>query len=157
VKNFMHPEKHTMATISPYPDEIRPFMEWTMKNVKRFLWAEGHCYSEKYWLGGISDTGYEHNDGHFGILDFKSAKAAYPEHFWQMGGYHIQISETGIFDSEGNQLLVPPGSLSRFDKYGVWPFGGNNITEPQWYENPALAREVFLAALLIYKATPQNN
>ena len=36
---------------------IRPFIDWTFQNVKRFLWSEAHCYSEKMWTGGISDVG----------------------------------------------------------------------------------------------------
>ena len=50
----------------PY-DETEPtigaFIKWAKANVDKFLWSEGHCYSEKYWIGGIGDGGYMTKDG----------------------------------------------------------------------------------------------
>jgi hypothetical protein len=137
-----------------YPDEIIPFAKWTRENVKRFLWSEGHCYSEKHWLGGISDAGYETKDGKYGILDFKSSKEAYMDQFWQCAGYAIQIEENGILDADGNQVL-DTGQFCSFDEVCVFPFGGEK-PRPYFHEDMAGSKEAFLAELLIYKKLPQE-
>ena len=51
VKNTM---EDRMAT---YPDQIMPFITWCNENVEKFLWSELHCFSDKLWVGGISDCG----------------------------------------------------------------------------------------------------
>jgi len=107
-----------------YDPKINPFIEWARKNVKKYLWSEVHCYSEKNWIGGISDVGIELNDGRVGIFDFKSAKEAYDSHFFQIAGYDIQISENGGFDAEGNKTFTLPKPL---EFYAVIPFGAENI------------------------------
>jgi hypothetical protein len=135
-----------------FAPEIQPLIDWSSENVRRFLWSEGHCYSEKHWLGGISDAGYETKDGKYGILDFKSSKEAYMDQFWQCAGYAIQIEENGILDADGNQVLEVGYS---FDEVCVFPFGGE---KPQPYFNCDMAgsKEAFLAELLIYNKLPQE-
>jgi hypothetical protein len=134
-----------------YLPQIQNFIHWSRQNIKRYLWSEGHSYSEKHWIGGISDAGYETLDGKFGILDFKSSKEAYMSHFWQCGGYDLAISESGVLDKDGNKLLTLPQPIS---EYAVFPFGAG-AKEPSIYHSPQTAREVFLAALTIHKATPE--
>lgn len=130
-----------------YDNRIQPFIKWTMLNVKRFLWSELHCYSEKMWVGGISDTGYEKNDGTYGIMDFKSSKEAYLGQFWQCAGYHLQIEENGGFDAKGNRVfeLVKP-----ITEYAIFPFGMENPT-PQFNVDIAGCQEAFKAELLLYR------
>lgn len=118
---------HMNNTDAPFPDnfdkKIQPFIEWTKKNVKRFLWSEGHCYSRDLWLGGISDCGFEDKDGKIAILDFKSSKDVYLSQFWQCVGYAIQIEENGVLTSEGESVL----KLDRpIDYVAVLPFGMEN-------------------------------
>ena len=135
-----------------YDPQITPFIDWSRDNVKYFLWSEGHCYSEKHWLGGISDTGYEKHDGTFGVLDFKSSKEAYIGQFWQCSGYDIQISENGVFDADGNLIytLEKP-----FKEYCIFPFGAEKPA-PQFNFDMAGSKEAFLAELCIYKKLPQD-
>lgn len=85
-------------------DEIKDFILWAKGNVKEFCFAEGHCYSETHYIGGIVDFGFIDNYSRFALADIKSSKEAYLSHFLQTAGYDIQISEnTGIFDANGNK------------------------------------------------------
>ncbi len=136
-----------------FSDQIIPFIKWSDDNVKRFLWSEGHCYSEKHWIGGICDVGYERNDGGFGIGDFKSTKDAYIDQFWQCAGYDIAISENGVFDADGNQMGMMRGKP--FSEYMVFPFGAEK-PEPKFYYDQTGGREAFIAMLLIYRKMPQE-
>ncbi len=142
----------TMSELPVYDDAIRPFITWASKNVKRFLWSEGHCYSEKHWLGGISDAGYETQQGKFGVLDFKSSKEAYMDQFWQCAGYAIQIEENGILDANGNQVLEIGFN---FDEVCVFPFGGDE-PRPYFHVDMQGAKECFLSELFIYQHLPKD-
>ncbi len=82
--------------------QVRLYTEWACQNVKRFLFTEGHCYSEKHWIGGICDAGYERLDGRFELGDHKSSREAYVSQFFQIAGYDIEISENGVLDANGN-------------------------------------------------------
>lgn len=128
--------------------KIKPFIEWSMKNVKRFLWSELHMYSEVLWTGGISDVGYEKHDGTIGILDFKSSKDAYTDQFIQVAGYDFQVSENGGFDAEGNKIFDLNGRT--VTEYAVLPFG---MYEPRVLERKDVEalREGFKACLVLHK------
>jgi hypothetical protein len=134
-----------------WPDEIKPFVQWTSDNGAWFIWTEGHCYSEKYWLGGISDCGVILGDSRRGILDFKSSREAYTEQFWQCAGYAIQIEENGILDPQGNQILPPQ---KPFDFVAVLPFGAKK-PEVHMDTNVQYAKKGFLAEFELYKLLPR--
>ncbi len=151
-ETFINDEmRHGPLSYKAYPEQIHSFINWSRENVKRWLWSEGHCYSERHWLGGISDAGYEKRDGRLGILDFKSSREAYVSQFWQCAGYQIQICENGILDADGNMLLMPLDGIS---EYCIFAFGGVK-PQPYFFFDPAGAQEAFLAALTIYKKLPQ--
>lgn len=133
-------------------ESISPFMDWAVANVKRFLWSEGHCYSARHWIGGISDVGYETKDGKFGIMDFKSTKEAYVSQFWQCAGYDIQISENGVLDKNGHLLYTLESPIS---EYCIFAFGGDK-PQPYFFSDPKGAQEAFLACLLIYNKLPKE-
>lgn len=126
---------------------VETFAKWAVENVKKFIWSEAHCYSEKFWLGGITDCGAEMKNGEMAIIDFKSSKEAYPSQFWQIAGYDLQISENGLFSFDGkhNKKIDKP-----FTQHIIVPFGAENPI-------PVISREVesgkraFLAALEIYR------
>ncbi len=143
--------------LATYDLKIQPFVDWTKENVKRFLWSEGHCYSEKHWLGGISDVGYETHDGKLGVLDFKSSKEAYMGQLWQCAGYAIQIEENGVFDADGNQIysLANENAPRLFDEVCVFAFGAEK-PKPQFNYDMAGSKEAFLAELTIYNKLPQD-
>lgn len=122
------------------------FAEWSRNNVKRFLWSEVHTYSEKHWLGGISDAGAELKNGAIALIDFKSSKEAYPTHFWQIGGYDIQLQENGGLTADGEPVLGPV----KVDCHIVFPFGAEK-PEAQVRYDVESDREAFLAALVLHK------
>jgi hypothetical protein len=144
---------HMNHTLGMYDERIAPFVEFTNKRVKRFLWSEVHCYSEVQMIGGISDCGFEDVDGKFAIMDFKSSKDAYTSQFWQCAGYDIQISENGGFDADGNQTLEWKGAS--FDYYAVFPFGMAKPI-PKLFFDPVGAKEAFLAEVLLYRKLPRD-
>ena len=84
---------------------IQPFIDWSKKNVKRFIASEAHCYSKELWVGGIVDVVAELNDGTYAVIDFKSAKAVYITHFLQCSGYAIEIDENGLFSEDGKHNM----------------------------------------------------
>lgn len=130
-----------------FENRIQPFIDWTFKNVKRFLWSEANCYSEKMWTGGISDVGAELHDNKIVIIDFKSSKEAYLSQFWQCVGYAMQIEENGWFDKDGNQI----GKLEKpIDFVCVVPFGAE-VVEPKFNYDMLGGKEAFLAEVVLYK------
>lgn len=140
--------KNTMENrMAVYDEKIRPFIEWTNKNVEHFLWSEMHCYSEKHWVGGISDAGAKLKDGNVAIIDFKSSNDAYASHFWQIAGYDIEITENGGYDANGNRMFTLDAPITQ---HIVIPFGSPDGL-------PVVSREIesgkraFLAALTIYR------
>lgn len=127
-------------------EKIKPFVDWALQNVQYFIWSEMHCYSEKYWLGGISDCGFMDNEGKIAILDIKSSSEAYDSQFWQCAGYAIQIEENGGFNSKGIQAMKP----IKIDYFVIFPFGMEK-PEAQYNYDKQGCVEAFLSALTIYK------
>lgn len=130
-----------------FDPRIEPFVEWSRANVRKFLWSEGHCYSETMWTGGISDAGAELNDGSICIIDFKSSKEAYASQFFQIGGYDLEISENGVFDAAGNLIMRLDGPITR---HIIVPFGASKVM-PVAVDSVEENREAFKAALSLYK------
>lgn len=136
---------------SPYlkddaPEGVKKFFAtWAIKNVKRFRWAEAHCYSEKLWTGGITDCGAELVDGKFAVIDFKRAKGAYFSHFVQAAGYAYQIAENGLFTAEGVNIVEP----LEIDTLIVCAFGGKEIRQEK---NDKNYTEAFESAIKLYTA-----
>lgn len=113
-------------------ERIVPFVEWSEKNVKKFLWSEAHCYSERLWTGGIADAGAILNDDSVTVIDFKSSKEAYTSQFIQCAGYALALEENGLFDKDGNfQFKVG----WNFDKFIIFPFGQEKL-EPWENDKP---------------------
>ena len=134
-------------------EKIMPFVEWTKKNVKHFLGSETHCYSENLWCGGITDAVAELNNGEIAVIDFKSAKDAYPAHFFQAGGYDLQITENGGFDEKGNQLFKLTKPITQ---HIIVPFGA---VKPYPVVSRLVAenKEAFRSALSLYRIINKLN
>ena len=109
-----------------YDEKIQPFIDWAKENVDEFLWSEAHCFDEELWVGGICDAGAKLKDGSIALIDFKSAKEAYANHFIQCAGYVIQIEKNGLWDSKGKQNK----KVDKIDKLIVFPFGAEKV-EPK--------------------------
>ncbi|HEV3219568.1 MAG TPA: hypothetical protein VGZ48_07335 [Candidatus Acidoferrales bacterium] len=131
---------------------VEIFADWAVKNVKRFLVSEGHCYSEKLWTGGIVDLVFEDKQDRLAIMDFKSSKEAYLSQFFQIGGYDLEISENGIFDADGILKLKVDKEISY---YAVFPFGMEDPA-PQFHYDTVGAMQGFEAATVLYKLINNN-
>jgi hypothetical protein len=152
LERFVKDEMRLIKESLLYDPKIQPFIDWSRQNVKRFLWSEGHNYSEKNWVGGICDAGYESVKGDFGIIDFKSAKEAYIDHFWQCAGYDINISENGVLTADGDLIYKLENPIS---EYCVFAFGAEK-PKPQFNYDMTGSKEAFQAMLTIYRKLPQN-
>ncbi len=135
--------------LNDYQKKVHPFIIWAEQNVKRFIASEGHTYSTRLWVGGITDCVAELNDGKIGIIDFKSSKESYDSQFLQAGGYDIQISENGIYDKNGVLIWKP---TKAFDFYGVVPFGAEKFSVDMRYGTDEL-KKGFEAMVTLYKIT----
>lgn len=126
---------------------VARFADWADEHIARFIASEAHCYSEKLWTGGIVDLIYEDKYGDLNLLDFKSAKEAYDEHFMQNAGYHIALAENGIFDADGNFIQPFTGAVVA---YWSLPFGMPEPT-PQPRIDLLDLQQGFKSALFLYK------
>jgi len=131
---------------------IEPFIDWSRKNVKKFLASEAHCYSKELWVGGIVDAVAELNDGTIAVIDFKSSREAYITQFLQASGYAIQIDENGLFSEDGNHN-------KRIDKIGaliVVPFGAE-IIKPEIRKQIEEYKKGFECAVELYRLLDLDN
>lgn len=130
-----------------YEEKIMPFILWAEENVEEFIWSEVNCFSEKLWLGGISDVGAKLKDGKTVIIDFKSSKEAYESQFIQCAGYDIQITENGGYTKDGVKVLT---LKDKIDGYIIVPFGAEKV-EPVFRWNTDELKEAFEACLKLQK------
>ena len=128
--------------------KLKPFIEWTNKNVKRFLFSEVHCYSKPLWVGGIADFGYVDMEGRHVLGDIKSSKEAYFSQWVQLAGYDIQIDENGGFDAKGNQTFGRVG----FVQHAIFAAGAG-LDKPFFNKGEGLHRtkQAFRNAVNLYK------
>jgi hypothetical protein len=107
---------------------ITAFLDWYTNNKVKFLEVERMLYSRKYGYVGLTDVIAEVN-GRKLIMDYKTAKGIYSEHYYQLSGYWAAFEEeTGVqldgaailhFDKETG--LVNVKELSREDHEMNYP------------------------------------
>jgi hypothetical protein len=142
VKNRMGKNNH-----QSFDSKIHPFIEWADKNVKKFIASEANCYSERLWVGGITDCIAELNDGNLAVIDFKSSKEAYKSHFIQAAGYAIQLEESGMCDQTGTYCKPIPGKITQLI---VVPFGSARVS-PVVMRGVDEFKKAFEAAVTLYR------
>lgn len=151
-------EKYVNASLklgSPHPhderfhDKIKPFIDWSLANVKQFILSEKNVFSRELWTGGIIDCLAELNDGKVGVIDFKSSKEAYDSQFIQASGYSLQLKENGAFDVEGNLIYKLDKEISFL---AIVPFGAEEFTVDFRY-NVSEFEEGFKSCVHLYKLT----
>lgn len=125
---------------------VRLFSKWAHLNIEKFLFAEGHTFSEIHWVGGIVDVGCITKEGKFALLDFKSSKEAYYSQLVQIAGYALQIEENGVFDAEGNQVFAP----KVVEEITVVPFG-SEVVNTRSAQNVEEFKSAFIGCLHNYK------
>lgn len=132
-----------------FDPKIQPFIDWSKKNVEKFIYSEAHCFSERLWTGGISDAAALLKDGSMAIIDFKSSKEAYISQFIQCAGYAIQIEENGLWDKNGT---VSKKIDKTFDTLIVVPFGAKEVV-PKVRKDIKELKQGFESAVYLYKLT----
>lgn len=142
----------TIAEGSAIP-QVKIFADWAIKNVVKFLAAEGHGYNERLWVGGKFDLLYEDKENRLVVMDFKSKKEAYMSDFFQCAGNDLQISESGVLDKDGNELLKLQRSVAY---YGIFPFGMKN-PEPQFHFDVDGAKRGFEYCVGLHKLINKNG
>lgn len=130
---------------------VEKFAKWAIENVERFIVSEGYTYSEKYWLGGIIDCMAILKDGRTAIIDFKSSREAFISQFIQVALYDIQVSESGLFDEEGNRLR----DAIKVDTYFIFPFGAVDVKPAERKDTEELKKGA-LGAVELYKLINQE-
>ncbi len=135
-----------LSGLSIYSAPVQKFIEWSLGNVEHFVFTEGHCFSEKLWLGGISDIGLVMKDGKRLVGDHKSSKSAFFDQFIQCALYDIELAENGVLDANGGKL----GDWGLADGYVVFPFRSDPFT-PEFKWNVDEFRSVAEGVVRTYK------
>lgn len=128
------------------PEVLSSFITWCENNVKRFLFSEVHCYSERLWVGGKTDFGYEDMNGNYVLADIKSRDKDYFSDHVQMGGYDLLL-RSGGYDKDGNLIWQ---WTKPFHRHAVFTLG-ENFKKPVFSESPIKNCEAFECALGLYK------
>lgn len=128
--------------------QVGEFIEWASQNIKKFIWSEICTYSKIHKVGGISDFGYIDMEDRLIIGDIKTGKDIYEEQFIQAGAYDMQLSESGGYNDQGEQLLAVQSSIQGYTivllpKEGTIKVGHSYNRKAQ--------QEAFLAALLLFR------
>ena len=135
-------------------DKLIPFISWCNKNVKRFLFSEIHCFSERLHVGGKTDFGYESNAGEYVLADIKSRDKMYFSDFVQCGAYDLQIQENQGLDKDGNvvwdNVSKNSGNALNFNAHAIFGLG-ENFKEPVISRETEKNRQAFENCVSLYK------
>ncbi len=144
---------HMKGFTGKYEKRIDPFIEWTEKNVKKFLWSEIYTYDLDMFTGGQSDAGAELNSGEVAVIDFKSHKEAYFSDLVQIGGYDLMITKNGGYTKEGDKIFTLEKPITQ---HIVVPFGAKE-PYPIVFRDVESNKNAFKAALTIYRELNKAN
>lgn len=117
---------------------VSSFLDWFNAHDVRFMEMERLLYSRKNDYVGITDV-IARVDGKTYLMDYKTAKAVYNEHYYQLSAYW------GAYEEETGQIL-DGGAILHFDKESG-AFNMYEITRESHDKN----FETFLACLAIKK------
>jgi hypothetical protein len=92
----------------------KKFFDWEKKNKFVFIKSELQLVSEKYFFGGTCDI-YCELDGKKTLIDIKTSKACYSEHFTQVAAYKILLEENGYPVEEAKILRIGREEAEGFD------------------------------------------
>ena len=146
IKQGGHPQAQESVDDGLYEPAVREFIIWAHANVAKFVFTEANCFSEKLWLGGISDIGMILKDGRRVLGDHKSSKNAFFDQFIQCALYDIELAENGILDADGNKK----SEWELADGYVVFPFRSSPFT-PEFKWNVGEYRSVAEGVVRTYK------
>ena len=96
----------------------KKFFEWEQKNDFQVLQSEFQLVSEKHFFGGTVDI-YCIFNGEKTLIDIKTSKATYPEHFTQVAAYKILLEENGYPVENAKILRIGREEAEGFDEKEV--------------------------------------
>lgn len=94
------------------------FFEWEKKNTFKVIKSELQLVSEKYYFGGTCDI-YADLNGKKTLIDIKTSKACYSEHYTQCAGYSILLEENGYPVDDVKILRIGREEAEGFDEKEV--------------------------------------
>jgi hypothetical protein len=130
---------------------VEAFATWAVERIEKFLLSEAHCYSERLWVGGITDCLAKMKDGRLAVIDFKSSKDAYFGQFVQAAGYALQLEEKGPVDARGKSIITSMSPLDKITALYIVPFGSSDPT-PREHLDVEGRKADFEAAVHLYKS-----
>jgi hypothetical protein len=94
------------------------FFDWEKKNQFKFIASELQLVSEKYKFGGTCDI-YCVLNGKRTLIDIKTSKACYSEHFTQVSAYKLLLEESGYPVDDVKILRIGREPAEGFDDKDV--------------------------------------
>lgn len=94
------------------------FFEWEKKNDFEMIKSELQLVSDKHYFGGTCDI-YTMLNGKKTLIDIKTSKACYSEHFTQVAAYKILLEEHGYPVEDCKILRIGREEAEGFDEKSV--------------------------------------
>lgn len=107
------PNQRTLAEIA-----AKKFFEWEKKVEFKVIKSELQLVSEKHYFGGTCDIYCELN-GKKTLIDIKTSKATYSEHFTQCAAYKLLLEENGYPVEDARILRIGREEAEGFDEKEV--------------------------------------
>ena len=127
--------------------QVDMFSTWAIKNVDKFIASEVNTFSKNLWVGGIVDCIAKLKDGKYAVIDFKSAREAYFNHFAQAAGYALQLEESGYGNADGSNWKKLEDKILALI---IVPFGAKTL-KPEMIENVEGYKSVFEKLVGVYE------
>lgn len=127
---------HAFEANPGYSPLAQKFIEWAVSNEVIFLASEKKMHDPELFIAGTADILLEMNGKKY-IADLKTSNGIYPEMFYQVAAYRLLLEKMG--EPTDGSLII------RIDK----KTGELETAERYDYTTD---RDVFLAALIIYRA-----
>lgn len=136
--------KHCIASNAGAPVQleveeiVQPFVDWSVVNVKEFLFAERPMYDLDLFFAGTADFGYVGKDGLRYIGDFKTSSGIYGIDYWlQVAAYRHLAEKSGDAPYDGMTVVRIGKEDGKFEAHSLYEY--------ETY------RDVFLSCVQIYR------
>lgn len=109
---------YTAVQIEIAQNSFKKYLDWKKQHTIEPIVLEYGMVSEKYQFGGTIDS-YCLLDGVLTLIDYKTCKALYPEHFIQVSAYRQLLRENGHELKNSAILRVGRDELEGFEFYKI--------------------------------------
>lgn len=132
--------EYSAQAIDKAENAFLKYLDWEKALTVIPILVETPLVSEQYKFGGTIDL-FARVNGSPILLDFKTSKAIYSEHFYQVAGYKQLLSENGYKVEKVKILRIGRDETEGFEEHTL--------------EKLEVYREVFLACFRIYTLQKQ--